>query len=92
MWLMKTINRKDKLYYARILPKVGVFDVCELTVRTVTDSWFVGIEKRDKRAYLFDFSALDNIVFVNRKDALKKVSDAEVKNPKVSSEIDYEEY
>lgn len=46
-------KRGSKLYYARIIPRVGIYDVCELTLRTVRDDWFVGIEKRDKHAHLF---------------------------------------
>lgn len=47
------VNVKDKLYFARILPKVGIYDVCELTVRTVGEDYFVGIDKRDKQAHIF---------------------------------------
>ena len=40
---MKVIEKGDKLYYTRIFPTVGIYDVCDLTVRTVTDTYFVGM-------------------------------------------------
>lgn len=46
------VKKKDKLYYAQILPRVGVYNVLEIIVRGVYDTYFVGIEKRDKHAYL----------------------------------------
>ena len=34
------------IYYARIMPNLGVFDVYELKIRTVADTYFVGTDKR----------------------------------------------
>ena len=89
---MKVINKKDMVYYARIIPTTGIYDVCELYVRTVENDYFVGVDKRDKRAYLFGYNAVDDIVFDNRKDTLKRVQDAEKHKQKISEETYYEEY
>lgn len=89
---MRVINKKDIVYYARILPETGVYDVCELFVRTVEDDYFVGIDKRDKHAYLFGYNAVDDIIFDNRKDALKRVQEAEKNKKEISEETYYEEY
>lgn len=86
------INKKDRLFYARILPPVRIYEVCELIVRTVKDSWFVAIDKRDKRAYLFNYDDIDTILFFKRDEALSKVLDAEKNSPKITFEIDYEDY
>ena len=88
---MQEIKKKDKMYYARILPSVYVYDVCDLTIRTVCDDWFVGIDKHDKHAYMFSKNDIDKNIFFNRDEALKKVREAE-KNKKISYEIYYEEY
>ena len=82
----------DIVYYARIMPTLGIYDVCELKIRTVTDTYFVGTDKRDKRAYLFSYNALGKCIFSNRKDAVEKVITAEESSPKVSKETFYEEY
>ena len=53
---------------------------------------FVGIDKRDKRAYIFNDSDINKVVFKNRKEALKKVLDAEANKKYVNNETYYEEY
>lgn len=82
----------DIVYYARIMPTLGIYDVCELKIRTVTDTYFVGTDKRDKRAYLFSYNAVGKCIFSNRKEAVHKVITAEESSPKVSKETYYEEY
>ena len=82
----------DIVYYARIMPTLGIYDVCELKIRTVTDTYFVGTDKRDKRAYLFSYNAVGKCIFLNRKDAVEKAIEAEESSPKVSKETYYEEY
>ena len=86
------IRKNDIVYYARIMPKLGIFDVYDLKVRTVEDTYFVAIDKRDKKSYLFNFTDINKTVFANREDALSKVKEAEKNKPKVSAEIFYEEY
>lgn len=89
---MVQLKRKDVLYYARIIPQTRIYEVCELIVRTVKDTWFVAVDKRDKRAYLFNNNDIGKIVFFNRSTALTKVNEAEKFAPKGKYEIDYEEY
>lgn len=85
------MKKQDILYYARIVLKTGIYEVCELLIRTVEETYFVGIDKRDKHAYLFLYSDINNTVFENRKEALKKVKDAEKNKIKTNYEIYYEE-
>lgn len=88
----KGIKPKDIIYYARIMPKLGIFDVYDLKVRTVEDTYFTGIDKRDKRSYLFSYKDVNKTVFTNREDAVTKAKEAEKNKPKVSTETYYEEY
>lgn len=89
----ESVKVKDILYYARIIPTVGIFDVCQLTIRTVKEDYFVGCDKVDKHAYLFNYSDLGEVVFHDRKQALDKVLAAEANNKKkISEETFYEEY
>ena len=82
----------NTIYYARIMPTLGIYDVCELKIRTITDTYFVGMDKRDKRAYLFSYNAVGKCIFSNRKDAVEKAIATEENSPKVSKERYYEEY
>lgn len=43
---MKVLNKGDILYFSRIIPKTGIYDVCELYIRTVEETYFVGIDKK----------------------------------------------
>ena len=87
------LNKNDIIYYARIMPNLGIFDVYDIKIRTVADTWFSGVEKRDKKVFLFPFSAIDEYVFLNRKDAVDVATNAEENNKKViSTETYYEEY
>lgn len=82
---MSTLKLKDKVYYARIIPSSFVFDVLELQVRTVDDGWYVGIEKRDKQAFLFLEEDIGSKIFIKRADCLKVGNNAE-KNYKTTGE------
>ena len=65
----------------------------DIKIRTITDTWFSGVEKRDKRVFLFPYSAIDEYVFLNRKDAVDVATNAEENNKKIiSTETYYEEY
>jgi hypothetical protein len=87
------LKKKDIVYYTKILPSVGIYEISELKVRTVEDDYFVGIDKHDKHAYLLNYSAFGKTVFEDRKVALKIVQEAEKKKTKViSNESYYEEY
>lgn len=86
------IKKGDVVYYARIMPTVGIYEVCKLLVRSLYDTYFVGVDKRDKHAYLFSYNRINDIVFFDRKVCLQKVLKAEENAPKVSSEKEYEEY
>jgi hypothetical protein len=73
---------------------LGIYDLDELKVRTVEDDWFVAIEKSTRRAYLFSYNSINKIIFLDRKEALNKVKEAETYKHKyhVSTETYYEEY
>ena len=86
------LSKGQMVYYARIIPAVGMYEIYELKLRTVEESYFVGIDKDTKHAYIFGNSALNKSIFINRKDALKTVKEAEKHKKVVSEEIFYEEY
>ena len=89
---MEEIKKGDKVFHARILPSVGIYDVCELHVRSVCDNWFVGIDKRDKQAHMLDTKEIGKTVFKDRSKAVAIVYDAEKDKKNVSGETYYEEY
>lgn len=88
----KDIKKGTVVYFARILPRVGIYDLCELKIRTVENTYFCGSDKHDKHAYLFGYNSLNNTIFADRKECLETIRTAEEKTPKISSETEYEEY
>ena len=86
---MRLIGIGDTVYYSRIHHETGIYDLCELRVRTVYPDSFVGVDKDSKQAFLVSFDDCDEYVFDNRNDALKVVKEAE-KNKK-SFTVDKEE-
>lgn len=69
----------DRVFYARIMPSVGLYDVYELKIRTLEKDWFVGMEKGEKHAYLFSNKDIGKVIFTERHDALEVVTIAEDK-------------
>ena len=66
------LKKKDIVYYTKIMPSVGVYDLCELHIRTVEDDYFVGVDKGDKHAYLFGYNSIDKTIFNNIKTKWNK--------------------
>ena len=90
-----TISLNDKVYYARIIPKLGIYDIYDLIIRAITPSWFSTYDddKNSNYSFLFNNSDIGKIVFTERDKALEKVRYAEENNTiVVSNEIEYEEY
>lgn len=86
------VNIGHTYYYARTIPNVGIYDVCELKIRTVEEEYCVGVDKHDKHAYLLDDNTIQKSLYINRKNCLEAVHEKEKNSPKISSETEYEEY
>lgn len=82
---------KQIMYYTQILPNVGQYNLCEIKVCTLYDTYFAGIDKRDKRRYIFNYDEIDKSIFYDRKTALSIIKEAEKYKPKISNETYYEE-
>ena len=67
------LHKGSVVYYARLIPKNHVYEVCELKIRTIEETWFVGVDKRDKHAYLLNTADINQTVFEKRQDALSLV-------------------
>ncbi len=61
------------LYYAQIIPKADIYEVHDVTVRSIYDNSFTCINNRDRYVHLFSMDDIDKHVFTNRDDALEVV-------------------
>ena len=71
------LTKGQKVYYARVFESVGVFELIDLKIRTVADTWFSGTEQRTKQAYIFNMNDINKIVFLERNEALELVIEAQ---------------
>lgn len=86
------LEKGQIVYYARIVEEVGTYEILELRLRTVEETYFVGTDNKSKHAYLFGMNSLDESIFFDRQKALKTVKEAEKNKKEVSKETFYEEY
>ena len=74
------------VYFARIHHATGVYEVCELRVRTVYEDSFVGVDKDSKQAFLISNDSINDFVFSDRRDAVAVVNEAEKLKKKLTTE------
>ena len=86
------MKKGDKVYFARILPRVGIYEVYDLKVRMVAETWFSAIDNRSKHTFLFSNKDIGITIFHDRREALKVVKIAEKNKKEISMEIYYEEF
>lgn len=70
---MEQVNLKkgNTVFYVRDFHSQEIHDVLKLTLRTVTDTYFVGIEEKEQHALLFSYSDIGKTVFLTFGEALE---------------------
>lgn len=74
----KDLRIGTKVYWTRIQSIINTYDLYDLTVRTLYDTYFVAVDKRSKQSFIFSYSAIGKTVFENRGDALDVLKEAEL--------------
>lgn len=67
------LKKKDQVFYLRKLPEQDINEILRLTLRTVTNDYFVGIEEKEQHAFLFYYSDIGQIVFMTYGEALENM-------------------
>ena len=75
----ENIKTGQIMYWARILPKIQTYDLYELKVRTLYDTYFVAVDKRSKQSYIFPYKDINKTIFIKREDALNCIKSEESK-------------
>ena len=74
---MRVIGLGDVVFWARTHHNTGIYEVCELKVRTVYENSFVGVDKDSRQAYIISYDECDISVFEDRATAVAVVKEAE---------------
>jgi len=74
---MKVIGLGETVYWSRIHHNTGIYEVCELKVRTVYENSFVGVDKDSRQAFIISYDECDVSVFDDRALAVAVVKEAE---------------
>jgi hypothetical protein len=72
-----TIKKGQEVYYARIIPKVGVCYVQTLIIRTIYETSFVGIDLITKTAQFIAANLLGTKVFLTRAEVNRVIKEAQ---------------
>ena len=84
---MKIINVGDTVYFARVIHQTGVYEVCELHVRTTYPESFVGVDKNSRQAHIISYGLCDVSVFEDRDEAVKIIREAEKHKEQLTTEV-----
>lgn len=74
MWVFKmrlNLKKNDKIFYLRKIPEQDINEILRLTLRTVGEDYFVGIEEKEKHAFLFHYKDIGELVFLSYGEALE---------------------
>ena len=74
------------MYYSRIHHQTGIYELCELHVRTVYQDSFVGVDKDSRQAFIISYDECDVTVFEDRATALSVLKQAEKHKKKLTTD------
>lgn len=77
--MKEDFNIGQIVFYTRILPTAGIYDLLEIKLRTVEDTYIVGCDEKDHTAYLVSEIEAETCIFTSRKDALNKIKEEKKK-------------
>ena len=64
------IQKDDIIYFSHVLPKLNVYEVLEMKIRTVGVNWFVASSTKNRNnVYAFTDDDINQIVFLTYQEA-----------------------
>lgn len=65
------MEKGDVVYYCEVVPNCSLYEILDLTIRTVGENYWVGVDEKTKQAHMFTPDMIDVYVFRHRSDALE---------------------
>ena len=89
------MDKGDHLFYGEVVKSCGIFEVHEISIRTIADTYFVGVDTETHKAYVFSYDQLNECLFNFRIDAanyvkVKQEECGEIKLHKIKEEEECE--
>ena len=78
-----SLQKGDIVLYARVLPKVGYYELLELKLNIKDDQHCVGVESTTKRSYIFSRSLAEQVLFINRRAGIDYLDEKKLENKNV---------
>ena len=63
------VEKNSIVYFERCVPTCDIYDTLQLSIRSVGDNWFVGVDTTTRQAYPFDRDNIGVLIFSNKKEA-----------------------
>ena len=77
------IQKGDALYFARIMPSFGYYEIHDVILVTKYDDHCSVCELKTKQSFLFNLKTLQEQLYVDREEALTYLKDMKKKNKDV---------
>ena len=68
------MEKGDQVCFCSVVPSCGIYEILDLTIRTVSDDYYVGTDEKTKQAHLFKEDMIDKYVFRHRSDAVEALN------------------
>ena len=69
------IQKDDIIYFSHVLPKLNVYEVLEMKIRTVGVNWFVASSTKNRNnVYAFTNDDINQIVFQTYQEAYEHMN------------------
>ena len=69
------IQKDDIIYFSHVLPKLNVYEVLEMKIRTVGINWFVASSTKNRNnVYAFTNDDINQIVFQTYQEAYEHMN------------------
>ena len=69
------IQKDDIIYFSHVLPKLNVYEVLEMKIRTVGVNWFVASSTKNRNnVYAFTDDDINQIVFQTYQEAYEHMN------------------
>ena len=80
--VFEEIKKKDTVLFARVIPKIGYYELLELYIVSVYSDYVTGTDKKTKQTFCFGKNLAQNVLFKDRKKAIAYLNKKEQENKK----------